>query len=324
MWELQLKLICELQGGSFRDKSPQFRTNGLPADDDDDSRSWPSHDILNHVQLDKSLVFVDRLAAGTFSWHSLLHLAPPRPIASNQLNSEKCCSPAPANAAGTIFGEFWSDLSTISVQSVFCWLGRFQEQLIDYWSDSKAPPFATDNQLLNLFIFCIWKLCFIFDHTWNTTTLSTVLICKIWISLMSVKPVVASLKIVPFPFDAQECAILWYTVHRRRCHTFWWKGELVILWHTVVYCARKNYLFSFCCTGGIAILLLLCYSVHRRRSHTFPFDAQEEEVAISHISHIDECFVCINFAPAASPMSWLITIIPWVVEFFKMAQNQLC
>ena len=103
VWELQLKLICELQGGSFRDKSPQFRTNGLPADDDDDSRSWPSHDILNHVQLDKSLVFVDRLAAGTNSWHSLLHLAPPRPIASNQLNSEKCCSPAPANAAGTIF-----------------------------------------------------------------------------------------------------------------------------------------------------------------------------------------------------------------------------
>ena len=190
VWELQLKLICELQGGSFRDKSPQFRTNGLPADDDDDSRSWPSHDILNHVQLDKSLVFVDRLAAGTNSWHSLLHLAPPRPIASNQLNSEKCCSPAPANAAGTIFGEFWSDLSTISVQSVFCWLGRFQEQLIDYWSDSAAPPFATDNQLLNLFIFCIWRLCFIFDHTWNTIP-STVLICKIWISLMSVKPVVA-------------------------------------------------------------------------------------------------------------------------------------
>ena len=193
--------------------------------------------------------------------------------------------PPPLTLLAQSFGEFWSNLSSFSVQRVFCWVGRFQEQLIDYWSGSTAPPFATDNQLLNLFIFCIWRLCFIFDHTWNTIP-STVLICKIWISLMSVKPVVASLKIVPFPFDAQECAILWYTVHRRRCHTFWCTGGAGYI---VPYC-------TILCTEELPIFLLL----HRRNCYTIItvlFCAQEEEpylsfwctggAPISHISHID-------------------------------------
>ena len=74
---------------------------------------------------------------------------------------------------------------------------------------------------------------------------------------MSVKPVVASLKIVPFPFDAQECAILCYTV---------------------IYCAQL-------CTGGGAIHFdgkgswlyygILWYTVHGRTTY-FPFVAQEE------------------------------------------------
>ena len=66
------------------------------------------------------------------------------------------------------------------------------------------------------------------------------------------------------------CAILWYTVHRRRCHTFWCTGGAGYI---VPYC-------TILCTEELPIFLLL----HRRNCYTIItvlFCAQEEEPYLS-------------------------------------------